>query len=89
MQRGRMGIRFWLLAFGPEPGYNKRKRKEKGGIFVKNGADRYRGCLLGMSIGDAMGAPVDAKRYSNIRDTYGPRGLRGYDIANAPAEITS
>lgn len=50
---------------------------------------RYRGCLLGMAAGDAMGAAVDSKRYVDICQTYGPSGLLGYDLANGKAEITS
>ena len=52
-------------------------------------AEAYRGCLLGMAVGDAMGAPVDGKRYTEICEAYGPAGLRGYDTANGLAEITS
>ena len=50
---------------------------------------QFSGCLLGMAVGDAMGAPVDARRYREICEAYGPDGLRGYDTANALAEITS
>ncbi len=49
----------------------------------------YRGCLLGMAVGDALGAPVDAKSYRQICETYGPQGLLGYDVVNGFAEITS
>ena len=41
---------------------------------------RYRGCLLGMAIGDAMGFPVDDMSLGEIWDTYGPDGLQGYDL---------
>lgn len=49
----------------------------------------YKGCLLGMAVGDAMGATVDSKRYSEICESYGPAGLLGYDLVNGMAEITS
>lgn len=49
----------------------------------------YRGCLLGMAIGDAMGYPVDTKNISQIRMDYGPNGLLGYDLVNGYADITS
>ena len=49
----------------------------------------YRGCLLGMAIGDAMGYPVDTKDISQIRTDYGPNGLLGYDLVNGYADITS
>lgn len=49
----------------------------------------YRGCLLGLAIGDAMGYPVDTKDLSQIRSDYGPNGLLGYDLVNGYADITS
>ena len=49
----------------------------------------YRGCLLGMAIGDAMGYPVDTKSISQIRSDYGPNGILGYDLVNGYADITS
>ena len=50
---------------------------------------KFRGCLLGMAVGDAMGAAVEKKSYEEICDTYGPAGLLGYDTVNGLAEITS
>ena len=49
----------------------------------------YKGCLLGMAVGDAMGAAVDGKTYRKICETYGPAGLLGYDLVNGFVEITS
>ena len=49
----------------------------------------YRGCLLGLAVGDAMGATVDAKSYEKICQTYGPAGLLGYDLVNGFAAISS
>ena len=40
----------------------------------------YRGAVLGMAVGDAMGYTVDDKILSEIRETYGPNGLMGYDL---------
>ena len=37
----------------------------------------YRGCLLGMAVGDAMGYTVDNKSWQEIREDYGPNGLLG------------
>ncbi len=51
--------------------------------------NRLRGCLLGMAVGDAMGAAVEKKTYEEICETYGPAGLLGYDTVNGLAEITS
>lgn len=47
------------------------------------------GCMLGMAVGDAMGAGVDNKSLADIRADYGPDGLLGYDLANGFAEISS
>lgn len=49
----------------------------------------YKGCLLGMAAGDAMGAAIDGKTYRQICETYGPAGLLGYDLVNGLVEITS
>ena len=49
----------------------------------------YRGCLLGMAVGDAMGYPVDKKSWDEICEDYGPNGLLGYDLVNGTADITS
>lgn len=50
----------------------------------------YRGCLLGMAIGDAMGHTVDDKTFSEIQDLYGPNGLLGYDLQESEyAQISS
>lgn len=40
----------------------------------------YRGCLLGLAIGDAMGYTVDTKSWNEIRESYGPNGLLGFDL---------
>ncbi|MBO7251915.1 MAG: ADP-ribosylglycohydrolase family protein [Oscillospiraceae bacterium] len=49
----------------------------------------YRGCLLGMAVGDAMGFTVDSRSLPQIREDYGPNGLLGYDLVNGYAEVTS
>ena len=49
----------------------------------------YRGCLLGMAVGDAMGYTVDSRSWPEIQEDYGPNGLLGYDLVNGYAEITS
>ncbi len=49
----------------------------------------FGGCLLGLAVGDAMGVTVDAKTYEQIRETYGPAGLLGYDLVNGVAEISA
>lgn len=49
----------------------------------------YRGCLLGLAVGDAMGYPADTKTWSEIREDYGPYGLMGYDLVNGYADVSS
>ncbi len=49
----------------------------------------YRGCLLGLAVGDAMGYTVDNKSWDEICENYGPNGLLGYDLVNGTADITS
>ena len=49
----------------------------------------YRGCLLGLAVGDAMGYTVDTKSWSEIQEDYGPNGLLGYDLVNGYAEVSS
>ena len=49
----------------------------------------FRGALLGLAVGDAMGHAVDGKSLDEIRNDYGPNGLLGYDLVNGYAEVTS
>ena len=51
--------------------------------------DIFKGCLLGMAVGDALGATVDGKDYARICQDYGPAGLLGYDLVNGCANISS
>lgn len=49
----------------------------------------YRGCLLGLAVGDAMGYTVDNRSWQEIQRDYGPHGLLGYDLVNGYADVTS
>ena len=49
----------------------------------------YRGCLLGLAVGDAMGYTVDSRSWPEIQEDYGPNGLMGYDLVNGYADVTS
>jgi len=40
--------------------------------------DRYRGCLLGGGVGDALGAGIEFLSLGEIRQRYGPAGVTGY-----------
>ena len=51
--------------------------------------EAYRGCLLGLAVGDAMGYTIDNKCWEHIQKDYGPYGLRGYDLVNGYADVTS
>ena len=42
-------------------------------------ADRFLGCMLGLALGDACGAPVEFLRLPEITSTYGPDGVRGLE----------
>ena len=49
----------------------------------------YKGCLMGLAVGDAMGYTVDSHTWKEIQEDYGPNGLRGYDSVGGFVEITS
>ena len=49
----------------------------------------WRGCLLGLAVGDAMGYTVNSHTLEEIREDYGPNGLQGYDPVNGYADVTS
>lgn len=51
--------------------------------------EAYRGCLLGLAVGDAMGYTVDGLTLAEIREIYGPDGLMGFDLCNGYADVTS
>lgn len=40
--------------------------------------DRYRGCLIGGAVGDALGAPVEFMSRSEILTKFGPAGITAY-----------
>lgn len=55
-------------------------KTESPGIFQRHippdtVRERYQGCLLGGAVGDALGAPVEFMRHSEIRQQFGPRGI--------------
>lgn len=56
---------------------------------MANKKQAYRGCLLGLAVGDAMGYAVDSKSWDEILRDYGPNGLLGYDLVNGYADMTS
>ena len=40
--------------------------------------NKFRGCLLGGAVGDALGAPVEFLHLEEIEQVYGPQGIRDY-----------
>ena len=56
---------------------------------MQMGENLYRGCLLGLAVGDAMGYTIDDKSWEEICADYGPNGLLGYDLVNGCADVTS
>ena len=56
---------------------------------MDNRESAYRGCLLGLAVGDAMGYAVDGLSWDDIFRDYGPEGIRGYDLVNGYADVTS
>lgn len=43
--------------------------------------DRFRGCLLGGAVGDALGAPVEFMSRDQILARYGDEGISDFDVA--------
>jgi ADP-ribosylglycohydrolase len=41
--------------------------------------EKYKGCLLGLAVGDAIGAPVDFLSLDKIQEKYGEEGIADYD----------
>ena len=56
---------------------------------MKERDQNWRGCLLGLAVGDAMGYAVDRLSWEEISRDYGPDGIRGYDLVNGYADISS
>jgi ADP-ribosyl-[dinitrogen reductase] hydrolase len=51
----------------------------EGGQEFMDDRSRFRGCLLGGAVGDALGSAVEFINLSEIIRRYGPSGLRDYD----------
>ena len=50
--------------------------------------DRFRGCLIGGAVGDALGYAVEFMREREIFKRYGPGGITRYDLVNGCAQIS-
>lgn len=77
-----------LLALFDKYGYNIRRKLEGEPVKVKKQIV-FRGAMLGLAVGDAMGNAVDRHTLEEICADYGPNGLLGYDLVNGYAEVTS
>jgi len=42
--------------------------------------DRFKGCLLGLAIGDALGAPIEFLPLDKIKEKYGEKGIGEFDV---------
>ena len=50
--------------------------------------DKFRGCLIGGAVGDALGWPIEFLDEDEIFGKYGPQGISDYVLRNGVAEIT-
>lgn len=44
--------------------------------------NRFKGCLLGLAVGDALGAPVEFLSLTEIKEKYGEKGITEFDVWN-------
>lgn len=47
-------------------------------VRLPNLESRFRGCVLGGAVGDALGAPVEFAKWPLIQAKYGPEGIKDY-----------
>lgn len=50
--------------------------------------DRYRGCIIGGAVGDALGFAVEFMQDEAIFQKYGELGITEYDLINGVAQIS-
>jgi ADP-ribosylglycohydrolase len=50
--------------------------------------DKFRGCLAGGAVGDALGYAVEFMSESEIFGAYGPRGITEYELQGGVAQIS-
>lgn len=51
--------------------------------------DRYRGCMVGLAVGDALGFPVEFIDADQMKHRYGPRGVTDFVAEHHPAGYVS
>lgn len=50
--------------------------------------DKYRGCLIGGAVGDALGYPVEFMSLAAIKEKYGENGITEYELHDGVARIS-
>lgn len=50
--------------------------------------DKYRGCLIGGAVGDALGYPVEFMTLAAIKEKYGESGITEYELHDGVARIS-
>lgn len=50
--------------------------------------DKYRGCMIGGAVGDALGYPVEFLNEKFISKRYGKNGITEYELTNGIAQIS-
>lgn len=50
--------------------------------------DKYRGCLIGGAVGDALGYAIEFLDETSIFKRYGKNGITEYDLVEGVAEIS-
>jgi ADP-ribosylglycohydrolase len=57
-------------------------------VIVVKDIDKYRGCLIGGAVGDALGYAVEFLDHKSIFQKYGESGITEYSLVNGVAEIS-
>jgi ADP-ribosylglycohydrolase len=70
------GKKLELLSFDPITGA-ERCRFCNWGDFSNQGATQHLGCMFGLAIGDALGAPVEFMSWASIQKEFGSSGVAG------------
>ena len=57
-------------------------------VSDRRDVDKFRGCLVGGAIGDALGYAVEFMRYDRIIAKYGKPGIADYELTDGVARIS-
>lgn len=58
------------------------------GVVPMKDLDKYRGCMLGGAIGDALGYPIEFSNEKSISKQYGKNGITEYELTDGVAQIS-